>query len=217
MTRPQQFTHDDYEVTARELRYQGFYRMESLRVQHAAYRGGQVEITRELMARPDAVVVLLFDPQRDEVVLVEQYRVGALSAPTPWLIECVAGLIEPGETTEAVARRECEEEAGLSPGRLHFICEYYPSPGGSNEKITLYAGEVDASTAGGVHGLDEEGEDILVRRVPVQEALDWLKEGHINNAASIISLQWLALNHEELRRRWAEPRSPDTERSVDGA
>lgn len=217
MTRPQQFDHDDVEIAARELRYQGFYRMESLRVNHAAYRGGQVEITRELMVRPDAVVVLLYDPHLDAVVLVEQYRVGALSAPTPWLIECVAGLIEPDESTESVARRETAEEAGLTLGRLEFICDYYPSPGGSDEKITLYAGEVDATHAGGVHGLDDEGEDILVRRVPVQEALNWLADGHINNAACIISLQWLALHHAELRGRWLEPGNPDHQEPVGGA
>lgn len=202
---PQTFGYDHVRILKSELRYQGFYQMRSLTVQHAAYRGGHITIERELMVRPDAVVVLLFDPMLDEVVLIEQYRIGAHKAPTPWLIECVAGLIEPGESTENVARREAEEEADLPVGRLEWICEYFPSPGGTDEKITLYVGEVDASEAGGVHGLDHEGEDILVRRMPVDEALQWLRDGHINNAATVISLQWLALNRSDLLARWRAP------------
>lgn len=176
--------------------------MRSLTVRHAAYRGGEITIERELMVRPDAVVVLLYDPARDEVALIEQYRVGAYKAPTPWLIECVAGLVDEGESTEAVARREAEEEADLTVGRLEWICEYFPSPGGTDEKITLYVGEVDVGNAGGVHGLDHEGEDILVRRLPVDKALQWLRDGYINNAATVISLQWLALNRSTLSARW---------------
>lgn len=201
--RPQQFDLGDVDITGSKMVYQGFYQMHSLTVRHATYSGGRIEITRELMVRPDAVVVLLYDPNLDAVVLIEQYRVGAHSGPTPWLIECVAGLVEPDEPLESVARREAEEEAGLTVERLHLICEYFPSPGGSNEKITLYAGEVDASEAGGVHGLDAEGEDILVRKLSVTEAIEWLTDGHINNAASIIALQWLALHHDELRARWS--------------
>lgn len=205
MQRPQRFGLEDVTICKQEVRYKGFYQMHSLQIEHAAYQGGSIKIERELMVRPDAAVVLLYDPQADEVVLIEQYRVGAHKAATPWLLECVAGLVEAGEAIESVARREAEEEAGMSVGRLEFITEYFPSPGGTDEKITLYVGEVDASDAGGVHGLDHEGEDILVHRVSVAIALEWLAGGHINNAASIISLQWLALHHEDLKRRWAEP------------
>lgn len=202
MSKPQQFGHDDVDLLASEIRYQGFYQMRSLTVRHRTYAGSMITIERELMVRPDAVVVLLYDPVRDEVVLVEQYRVGAEKASTPWLIECVAGLIDEGEDTEAVARREAMEEANMDIGRLKLLYEYLPSPGGTNEKITLYVGEVDASLAEGVHGLDHEGEDILVRRVSTETALTWLAEGHINNAASVISLQWLALNRQSLRTEW---------------
>lgn len=204
MKRPQRFGLADVKVLEQDIRYHGFYQIHSLQVEHAAYRGGTVRIERELMVRPDAVVVLLYDSRADEVVLIEQYRVGAHKAPTPWLLECVAGLIDPGESTEDVARREAEEEAGLTPARLEFITEYFPSPGGTDEKITLYVGEVDASTAGGVHGLDHEGEDILVHRVSVATALEWLQAGHINNAASIIAVQWLALHGADLQQRWAQ-------------
>lgn len=203
MNKPQQYGHADVSVLKSELRYQGFYQMRALTVRHRTYHGDAITIERELMVRPDAVVVLLYDPGPDEVVLIEQYRVGAHKAPTPWLIECVAGLIDEGESTAEVARREVQEEAGLAVERLKLICEYFPSPGGTDEKITLYVGQVDATQAAGVHGLDHEGEDILVRRVSVEQALAWLSEGHINNAATVISLQWLALNRESLRVEWS--------------
>lgn len=201
-SRPQRYTLNDVEVLSTRQLHDGFYQMEAWTVRHATYQGEPMTIERELMCRMDAAVILLYDPVRDETVLVEQYRVGAHKAPTPWLIECVAGLIDTDEQPEAVARREAMEEAGVTPGRIEPICEYLPSPGGSNEKIHLYVGEVDASTAGGVHGLDHEGEDILVHRVALDTALDWLADGHINNAASIIGLQWLAMNREHLRKRW---------------
>ena len=201
--KPQRFTHADVTVTSERTVFKGFYEMHELHVRHACYDRPPIEIKRELMVRPDAVVVLLFDPKLQSVVLIEQFRVGARKASTPWLIECVAGLIEPNEAPEDVARREALEVAGTTIKRLKQICEYFPSPGGTDEKITLYIGEVDASTAGGVHGLDHEGEDILVHRVSVDQAVTWLNDGIINNAASIIALQWLQLHLDTLNQEWS--------------
>ncbi len=202
MSRPQQFGPDDVEILEEEQLYRGFYEMRAYRLAHAGYSGNRVTIRRELMLRPDAVVVLPYDPRTEEVILIEQYRVGGGKVETPWLIECVAGLIHPGESEEAVARREAEEEAGITLGRIRRLYEYLPSPGACDERVTLFIGEVDASTASGVHGLADEGEDILVHRVSVARALDWLAEGHINNAASIIALQWLASHQRTLQEEW---------------
>ncbi|MFC3852324.1 NUDIX domain-containing protein [Salinispirillum marinum] len=199
---PQRFSLSDVEIVSDHLVYKGFYEMRELVIRHACFSRPAITIKRELMNRPDAVVVMLIDPREDTTILIEQFRVGAQKAPTPWLIECVAGLIEPNEQPEEVARREALEEAGLTIGRLKWICNYFPSPGGTNEKIFLYVGEVDASQAGGVHGLAHEGEDILVHRIPLSQALNWLQAGHINNAASIIALQWLQLNLVSLKNEW---------------
>src|SRR5690606_40469080 len=145
-----------------------------------------------------------YDPLRDEVVLIEQFRVGALDKKaSPWLLELVAGLIEEGEQPEQVARREALEEADLSLDRLWPITEYFPSPGGSDERVHLYLGRCDSSAAGGVHGLAEEGEDIRVHVLSFAEAMAAAEDGRIDNAASLIALQWLALHREELRARWA--------------
>lgn len=205
MTQTQQFGAKDMKIEAQTVGYQGFYRLDVFRIEHAAYQGGTVRIERELMLRPHAAVVLLYDPEQREVVLVEQFRVGAFEHNSPWLIECVAGLIDDGSSPEAVARREAVEETGAEVGRMHNICEYFPSPGGSNERVSLWVGEVDASTAAGVHGLVAEGENILVHRISVDTAQQWLQQGLIDNAAGIIALQWLALHEPWLREQWRMP------------
>ena len=196
---------DDVEVVEREACFRGFYQLDRLHLRHRLFAGGMGKlINRELFVRHDAVCVLPYDPQRDCVVLIEQFRVGALDkSVNPWLIELVAGLIDKDEQPEEVARREAVEEAGLELAELWPLTQYYPSPGGSDERVHLYVGRCDSRGAGGVHGLEEEGEDIRVLVWSLDEALAALDDGRIDNAASIIALQWLALNRDKLRERWA--------------
>jgi len=194
------------EVLEREVCYQGFFRMEHLRLRHRLFEGGMGPVvSRELFERGHAAAVLPYDPQRDEVVLLEQFRVGALTcAGGPWLFEIVAGIIEPGETPEQVVVREAQEEAGARLLALERICEYLVSPGGTSERISLYCGRVEAVGLGGLHGLAVEAEDIRVSTCPLGEALAMVADGRINSASPIIALQWLALNRERLRREWAD-------------
>ena len=136
------------------------------------------ELSRELFVRHDAVCVLPYDPLRDRVVLIEQFRVGALGkVDNPWLIELVAGLIDKDEAPDQVARREAVEEAGLELGELWPITRYFPSPGGSDERVHLYIGRCDSEGADGVFGLAEEGEDIRVHVWSLQEALRAISDG----------------------------------------
>ncbi len=202
--RDQRFTRDDVEVLARRPVWQGFFRMDVLRLRHRLFAGGwSKEMQRELFVRDPAVVMLPYDPIRDQVVCVEQFRIGAVDLPqSPWLLELVAGIIEDGESPEQVARREAHEEAGLEVGALEFICRYQVSPGGSTEEILLFCGCVDATRAGGLHGLDSEHEDIRVHVLDFAAAQAALEAGEVRNAAGIIGLQWLALNRDDLRRRW---------------
>ncbi len=196
---------NDVEIVEREACFKGFYQLDRLHLRHRLFAGGMGKlISRELFVRHDAVCVLPYDPQRDCVVLIEQFRVGALDkSPNPWLIELVAGLIDKDEQPEQVARREAVEEAGLELAELWPLTQYYPSPGGSDERVHLYVGRCDSRGAGGVHGLEEEGEDIRVLVWSLDEALAALDDGRIDNAASIIALQWLALNRAKVRERWA--------------
>ena len=196
---------DDVEVVEREACFRGFYQLDRLHLRHRLFAGGMGKlINRELFVRHDAVCVLPYDPQRDCVVLIEQFRIGALDkSNNPWLLELVAGLIDDGEQPEQVALREAIEEADLALTSLWPITQYYPSPGGSDERVHLFVGRCDSEGAGGVHGLAEEGEDIRVHVWPLEDALDAVKDGRIDNAASIIALQWLALNRAEVRGLWS--------------
>ncbi|WP_137887082.1 ADP-ribose diphosphatase [Pseudomonas sp. 2FE] len=192
------------EIVERENCFRGFYQLDRVHLRHRLFAGGMgPQISRELFVRHDAVCVLPYDPQRDCVVLIEQFRIGALDkSPNPWLLELVAGLIEQDEEPEDVARREAVEEADLTLGALWPISQYYPSPGGSDERVHLFVGRCDSAGAGGVHGLAEEGEDIRVHVLPLEDALAAVRDGRIDNAASIIALQWLALNRAEVRGLW---------------
>lgn len=206
----QQSNYGQQDVTVLDRRevFKGFFRIEKLRLRHRLFAGGwSAEFERELFQRGHAAGVLLYDPELDQVVLIEQFRVGALpqtSADTnsPWLLELVAGVIDEGESAEDVARREALEEAGCAPAELVHICRYFSSPGGSNEQIDLFCGKVDASRAGGIHGLAEEHEDIRVHVLSSKQALQALQDGRLNNAMTIIAMQWLVINKQALLERW---------------
>jgi ADP-ribose pyrophosphatase len=194
----------DVEVVSRETCYQGYFRIDRYRLRHRLHDGGwSGEMTRELFERGHAVAVLPYDPVADAVVLLEQFRVGAYAAGLPcWQIEIVAGIIDPDETPDAVARRETAEEAGCAVLDLEQVYHYLVSPGGASESVTMFCGRVDSTGVGGIHGLPHEHEDIKVEVVPWSAALRLLESGAIGNAITLIALQWLALHRDELRWRW---------------
>ncbi|MCK7544760.1 NUDIX domain-containing protein [Marinobacter bryozoorum] len=203
---PFQFKASDVQVHKRETVFKGFFRMDKLWLTHPRFDGTTMpEFTRELFVRGDATCVLPYDPERDEVVLLEQFRLGAIGRDqSPWLLELVAGMNEKGESPEEVAHREAEEEAGLSFTHLEKICEYLVSPGGTTELVYLYAGRVSTENAGGLYGLDHEHEDIRAHVFSADEAFAMIRDGRINNAAAIMAIQWLQLNRDRLRREWGQ-------------
>ena len=184
---------DRIEVLHKTVCYQGFFRIDRYRLRHRLHRGEQgPELVREIFERGQVVAVLPFDPVRDSVVLIEQFRLGAYAAGwEPWLTECVAGIIEPGETLENVAIRETLEESGCRVLELVPMLNYLSTPGASSETISLFCARVESNGVGGVHGVPEDG-----------EALQMLSTGKIVNALTIIALQWLALNYDSIKTRW---------------
>ncbi|MEH6822828.1 MAG: NUDIX domain-containing protein [Motiliproteus sp.] len=198
------FSRSDIELLQRERAFDGFFKLDRLRLRHRRFEGGWTEpLQRELFIRDDAVAVLPYDPVTDSLLLIEQFRVGALlDERSPWLLELVAGIVEPGESVTDVAYREAEEEAGAQILALESICKYHVSPGGSQEVIHLFCGLINAEGLGGLHGLAHEGEDIRAMVMPRQQAYQALVEGQINNAGTIMALQWLELNHLKLRQQW---------------
>ena len=191
-------------VIKKESIYNGFFKLTGIQLQHDLFAGGQSRVlTRELLDRGQAIAVLPYDPVTDEVVLVEQFRIGAGEDESgPWMMEIIAGYQEPGESAEGVARREAHEEAGCEVTELLPMYKYYSSPGGSNEQIQIFLGRTQSSGIEGIHGLDEEGEDIKVHVMKCQQAFDWLDDGRIDSAAPIIALQWFRLHRERIRSEW---------------
>lgn len=198
------YTRNDVELISKKTLYKGFFRMNEYRFKHRLFKGGwSAEVKREVFERGHAGVLLTYDPKRDEVVLIEQIRIPAYeTSQTPWLLEVIAGMVEEGESPEEVVRREATEEAGITIGRCKPIVSYLSSPGGTSERMYVYVGEVDATTATGIHGLACENEDIRVHVVSREQAYQWVEEGIIDNAASVIALQWLQLHHVTLRKDW---------------
>ncbi len=192
------------DIVERERVYNGYFKIDRLRLLHELFQGGMgKELVREVAERGHAVAVMLYDPDRDACVMIEQFRPGAHAAGwDAWLLEIVAGIIEDGETAEGVARRECIEEAGVTVDELIAGPSYLASPGVLTESISLYVGRVDSTLCGGVHGLGEEGEDIRVVVLTVEDLRRMLDEHRLTNATTLISVQWLLLNRDRLRKQW---------------
>lgn len=190
------------EVQRRETLFQGHFRIERVTLRHRRHDGRwTAPYTREVFERGHAVAVLPYDPALDRVVLIEQLRVPPILAGRPARqLEIAAGIIEEGETPRDVARRELAEETGLKARSLRRLFSTLPTPGASSETIALFLALVDASAAGGHHGLPEEHEEIRVLALPAQEAFRLMDQGKIENATALLALQWLALHHDELRR-----------------
>ena len=200
MSDPRQVQVEDQEQIS-----DGYLKVTRYRLKHEQYSGGWTDtLSREVMERGEVAAVLPFDPVRQEVILIEQFRVGAWSAQwsEPWLLECIAGVIEPGESPEEMVRREAREEAGCDITVLEPMARYFSTPGACSEKVDLFCGRVDTSGLGGIHGLAEEGEDIRASVWPLTDALELLDTGRICNSMTLIALQWLARYHRDLAHQW---------------
>lgn len=198
------FGADDVDVVGSDWVYRGFFGVRKLTLRHKLFAGGWSEpFSRELFERGDAVAVLPWDPVRDEIIMVEQFRAGAIrNADSPWMLELLAGIVESNENDIDVVHREAKEEAGCVLGAIKPIATFYPSAGGCSEQIRLFVGRVVEAGVGGVHGLEHENEDLLVHAVSRQDALQMLDADQINNGHTLIALQWLARHGEALRQEW---------------
>ncbi len=198
------YSRKDVEIVSDDVNYDGFFTVRSLAFRHRRFDGDWSEIvTRELVERGHAVAVLPYDPVRDEVILIEQLRVGPLGTEqNPWLLEIIAGMVGKGEEPEQVALREAEEEAGCSVSLLENVGTFFSSPGGCSEQFSLYVGCVDSSQRLDIGGLDCEHEDIRVIAVSLAEALSWLENGELDNPPIWMALMWLKAERSRLVERW---------------
>ncbi|GLQ32494.1 NUDIX domain-containing protein [Litoribrevibacter albus] len=192
-------TNQDVEILEKKEGYRGFFRLNVYKLRHRLFDGGwSQEITRELFERGHAVGVLLHDPERECILMVEQFRLGVAVADkgdSPWALEIVAGMLDKNKPAEEVARMEAMEEAHCEVGALEHIHDYYSSTGGSSEHVKIFYGQIDSTGLDGrIAGLDEESEDIKVHLVPTNEIPVLLASGRVNNAMALIALQWFLLN-----------------------
>lgn len=193
---------DDIEIIDKQTVFKGYLAVDRYRLRHRLHGGGMSrELDREVVERGHVSAVLPVDFARDKVVLIEQFRPGAFAAQEdPWLVECVAGIIEPNETAEQVARREALEEAGCRLQVLIPVQRFFTTPGALTENVHLFCGVTDSHALGGIHGAAHEGEDIKVHVVSVDKALEMVDHGEIKNAITLIALQWLAMHYHDLKK-----------------
>ena len=196
--------NETVELVGQEVAFQGYFRVGRYFFRHGLYQGGQSAVLRrEVFERGHAAAVLPYDPLRDEVVLIRQFRAGAYVAKRhPWTWEIVAGIIEHDESPEELVRREAVEEAALEIKDVIAMHDVVISPGACSETCACFLGRVDTTNAGGIFGLESEGENILVKVLPFAEARAMLERDEIGNAIGVIALQWLALNRDAVRARW---------------
>jgi ADP-ribose pyrophosphatase len=185
--------------------FQGYHRVDAYRLRHSLYRGGiGAEIHREVIDRGQAILVVPYDPVRDEIVLIEQFRMGPfVRGDQPWSLEVVAGMVDDGETLEDVVRREAREEADIELSHITHVMDCYTSPGILSERISIFCACTDATRANGIHGLAAEGEDIKVIVMAFDEVIAAMADGRITAAPAIVGIQWLALNRDAVRQHWS--------------
>ncbi|MBR0573011.1 MULTISPECIES: ADP-ribose diphosphatase [Pasteurellaceae] len=204
MSKVLQFNQKDIEILREETVYKGHFELKKVFFRHKLYAGGMSgEVCRELLMKGAASALIAYDPVKDNVVLIEQVRIGAYepeSKKSPWLLELIAGMIDTDESPEEVAIRESKEEAGLTVENIQHALTVWDSPGGMAEKLHIYLGLVDTTNVGGIYGLEEENEDILVHIVSREIAYQWIEEGKIDNVIAVLGLQWLQLNYHKFRK-----------------
>jgi ADP-ribose pyrophosphatase len=199
------YEHGDVRLLEQQVVYQGYFQLLKYHLQHRLFQGNWSEpMQREVFVRGEVAGALLYDPIVNKVVLVEQFRVGALRGDaSPWLLEIVAGVLDTHDTdAQSLAKREVKEEAGLDTLDILPIFRYWASPGACDERVSLFCARVDASKAGGIFGLSAEHEDIRVVVLSAEQAFEKLAQGLICNALTIIALQWLQLNKSRIDEKW---------------
>ena len=198
--------HPDVAIAEHKTAIGHYLRVDTFKFRHRLFSDGWSELrTYDVLRRGQAVSIVLFDPDRGRVVLVEQFRLPALLAgSSPWQLEAAAGLIDTDETPEVVAVRETREETGLALiGEPIRIQRYLSSSGNSDEAVVLFCGRVDSTSAGGVHGLAEEHEDIRVVVKTLAEIEALLDSGAIESGHTLIGLYWLLRHRDRLTKLWA--------------
>ncbi|MCH7396260.1 NUDIX domain-containing protein [Acinetobacter dispersus] len=189
------YSATDVTIESREPLFRGFIQVEKVSLKHRLFHREDYSplIQRELVHRPEAAGVLLYNDQQQRFALIEQFRVGALNDPvSPWQLEVIAGVLDRDESPDSCIRRESLEESGCEITELKYLFSFYPSAGACSEFFHLYVAEVDLPKDGGVFGMPDEGENIQLHLFAYSELEALLINGRLRNAPVIMALQWLS-------------------------
>ena len=189
------YSASDVTIESREFLFRGFIQVEKVSFRHRLFNQPDYSpvIQRELIHRPEAAGVLLYNDQQQRFALIEQFRVGALNdSESAWQLEIIAGVLDGDEAPEDCIRRESLEESGCEVQQLQHLFSFYPSAGACSEFFHLYAAEVELPKMGGIFGMPDEGENIQLHLFDYSELGTLLKNGRLRNAPVIMALQWLA-------------------------
>ncbi|NWG35430.1 MAG: NUDIX hydrolase [Chloroflexi bacterium] len=191
-------------IEQKRIIFEDVFNIEEAHLRYEKFDGRMSEAVRRIsLERGDSVAVLILNLDTNKLIMVNQFRYPSYKNGHGWITETVAGILDPGETPEQTARREVEEEIGLSVSKLEYIANFYPSPGGSSERVYLFYSEVSGHEARyrGTGGLLSEGEDTIAVELSLEEAVDKIKSGEIMDAKTIIGIYWL----ENQRAKRANP------------
>lgn len=183
-------------VTIEDKKYilEDVFKVDEAYLRYEKFNGKMSGTVRRIsLERGDSVGILIYNTTTDKIILISQFRYPSYKSGHGWLFEAIAGIVDSNEVPEEAARREVQEEAGLNITKLEHISTFYPSPGGSSERIYLYYSEVSREPAddGKLGGLACEDEDIKSQELTMEEALAKIKSGEIMDAKTIIGIQWL--------------------------
>ena len=176
-----------------------FIHLRTLVIEQTRADGRVERLDREVHDHGPAASVLLVDPARQSLILVRQFRPGAFFGGhvDGFLLEVPAGLLDDDAPEEAVAR-EAMEETGYAVRDVRHLFDIYSSPGTLTERVGCFVAHIDATKRDGKGGgVDGEGEDIEIVEMPIDEAYGLVATGGIQDAKTIVLLQWLMLHRGE--------------------
>ncbi|NNH87034.1 NUDIX domain-containing protein [Acinetobacter terrae] len=188
------YNSDEVKIQSREYLFRGFIQVEKVSLQHRLFN--QTEYTpviqRELIHRPEAAGVLIYDDAQQKFALIEQFRVGAMDdSDSAWQLEIIAGVLDGDESPESCIRRESLEESGCEIDELQHLFSFYPSAGACSELFHLYSAHANLPEQGGIFGMPDEGENIQLHLIDYSEIKKLFTNGRLRNAPVIMALQWL--------------------------
>ena len=186
-----------YKILNKTNLYSGFFSLNKYEFIHQKHDGEWTDkVQREVFSGAHVSTLLPFDPERKEILLIQQFRAGVISRyDDDYLYEIVAGIIDKGENAEEAAKRECCEETGCVVKKITPIQGYFPAPGSSESYYDLFLGEVNGFDGEKIMGLESENENILVKSFKIDHVREMLKNNQIKNGVTLIALQWFFLNY----------------------